>query len=509
MRDFVMHALQKPIEMIEFINEILPKLSTIFPEKGQSIHKMLIECGNVIVYQFMADKNSQSVIRNVRSGEWEEICQLLLTIYPLWDFPSLIIKCLAESLPLKIKKDSNNQRFSLALGLYSQLISIAIYARSVTIEEIKVQEICKYLNAQGFEGIALMLKGWNRHNQGEMDIAINFFESALKNFPDFAPAQRGLASSCFKCNIKCNLWEKALQMLEPCKDPQAFKIMADWYYKQEKYGDALVEYEKILECDINPDALFARAICFLGLGEYSKAEFEFNEIIRSDSEHLDAISYRAYCYWRQHRQCSDLAFEEWQKVLSRDERHLLTLRLRTYAFEEDKNFESAILDYNCILEPLTNRLANKRKKKANLDLNKEERALAKEFLSLRMQCYLNMSDDKWGNFARRDALLLRMLDPKDEKARLVQDQLYLQKQNKAMEPQKISNNQSVAFSEADKTFVNYWTRRELLEAEIDRDLKDRAEGIRRIFERMPESHREGLSVLKNFFPEKPKLTDQS
>jgi len=377
---FAAHATKNPLKMIEFINETLPELSKMFPEKlADPIRNKFIQLGNHFIYICMTDPKFSSEIKNWSSQDWGEICQLLESIYPSWDYPFLILKWLAEKAPLPLEVKDDKSIYSLTAGLYARCIMEGVYGRPPT--NINFQEISSHLDARGYQDIRLMLMGWAYHNQGKLKLAARAFEEARELSPYFLPSLRGLASTWFKDKSHC----MALKILHPLiaiHDRLGSKIRADLFRECKDYRRAIYDYTVNITDNINPEVLFARGICHYNLRDYKMAISDFTKLLDDDPKNPDAICYLAACM--EGLGYIDRALDMWRENLAKTPRHVNTLRMRAALWMRKEDFQKAASDYTVILNPLLTRFENWRK--SITKLSQTEIALLKELLPLRMEC---------------------------------------------------------------------------------------------------------------------------
>lgn len=151
-----------------------------------------------------------------------------------------------------------------------------------------------------------------------------------------------------KNNKILNLLSKK-NFLKKHNNVELYLLRGKTFYREEKFGDAINDFNKVLEINIkNLEARKYKSNALIALQQYRESIKELAIIIESDNKNPLYFSRRGYCYVMINN--LKLALEDYNKAIELDANKSIYHLHRGIVYYKMKNFSKAINDYTRSIE---------------------------------------------------------------------------------------------------------------------------------------------------------------
>jgi len=195
-------------------------------------------------------------------------------------------------------------------------------------------------------------RGYQYYEGGKYNIAIEFYNKAIKLKPDYLEAYNDRGIIYF---IKGD-YDKVITDLSQVLDlkldyPEAYMVRARAYSAKSDYTNAIDDLNKAIELSpINfPELYFQRGLAYDGKGDQNKAIIDYSKAIELNPSFGDAYNLRGLVYYA--KSDYDKAILDFTKAINLSQANLPNLYIeRGVAYDDKGDKPKAIADYSKTIE---------------------------------------------------------------------------------------------------------------------------------------------------------------
>lgn len=282
----------------------------------------------------------ENVVSKIDGASWnsqqlEELCQILIDIYPYCNFPTTLIRAMG----VVLKKEDLATKFPTILAF--KLLDEYDRIKQIPNEE----ELLKHVNAnyqRPLYALFFYIKGlicrpknqqpqkYQPQLKENIEAAIIHFKAAVKTYSKCMPAYVEVARCNWYLSIEEENQKKKESILKTVFEDLslALKINSSyleaskrraWYYKEVSQFDLAIEdFTKVLQIDSQDiSSLTWRAECYVKKAQYQIAIDDYEKVLNLASDHLPALDGKAQCLYQLGEFA--LALDVFDKIVKKEE----------------------------------------------------------------------------------------------------------------------------------------------------------------------------------------------